>query len=100
MEQKITIEQVKHIAKLCNLTLTDEQTDRLSNLLTQTLDYINVLSELDTSNVSETYQVTGLTNVFQTESDFSNTLSQKDSLSSANEVINERFATKAIFDRS
>ncbi len=100
MEQKITKEQVEHIAKLCNLNLTPEQTDRLSSLLTQTLDYINILEELDTKDIGETYQVTGLTNVFQQEGEIPTTLTKKESLSTAMEVVDGKFATKAIFDRS
>ena len=81
MEQKITNEQVEHIAKLCNLNLTPEQTDRLSSLLTQTLDYINILEELNTKEIPTT-------------------LTKKESLSTAREVVDGKFATKAIFDRS
>jgi Asp-tRNA(Asn)/Glu-tRNA(Gln) amidotransferase C subunit len=68
-------------------------------MLGDALDYIDVLNELNTEKVSETYQVTGLTNVFQKDGEKVTTLSQKEALSNASEVIDEMFATKAIFNR-
>ena len=64
-KEKISKEQVLHIANLCNLTLSEKEIDKLSEMLTDTVDYIKILEELDTSNTLETYQVTGKTNVFQ-----------------------------------
>ncbi len=97
MEKNITTEQVKKIAKLCKLTLTEEEIKKLSKLLSETLDYVNVLDELDVSKVSETFQVTGLTNVFQ--DGFSNTLSKEEALVNSKEIIKGMFATEAVFDR-
>ena len=97
MEKNITVEQVKKIAKLCKLTLAEEEIKKLSKLLSETLDYINVLDELDVTNTPETFQVTGLTNVYQDGS--SNTLSKEAALSNSKEVIKGMFATKAVFDR-
>lgn len=95
--KNITTEEVKKIAKLCKLTLTEEEINKLSRLLSETLDYINVLDELDVTNTPETFQVTGLTNVFQDGS--SNTLSNEDALANSKEVVKEMFATEAVFDR-
>ncbi len=97
MEKNITAEQVKKIATLCKLKLTEEEVKKLSKLLSETLDYINVLDELDVTNTPETFQVTGLTNVFQDGS--SNTLSKKEALSNSKEIIRGMFATEAVFDR-
>lgn len=98
MKKKIvSFEEVKKIAKLCKLTLTEKEMEKLSKMLSETLDYINVLDELDVTNTSETFQVTGLTNVFQ--DGFSNTLSKEDALANAKEVIKGLFATEAVFDR-
>ena len=98
-KEKISKEQVLHIADLCNLTLTGEEMDKLSEMLTDTIDYIKILDELDTSEIKETYQVAGKTNVFQSENDKNTTLSQSESLLNAKKVIKDMFSTKGVFDR-
>lgn len=99
-ETKVTHKQIEKIAQLCNLDLSQEEISKLSNVLTDTLDYINVLEELDTSRVKETFQVTGLKNVFMKGNENKKTLSKKEVLSNAKEVINDLFVTKAVFDRN
>jgi len=97
-EKTITPEQVRKIAALCNLNLTEGEVVVFSKLLTDTLDYINVLDELDTSKTPETYQVTGLKNVFLQDGQIEghNTLSLRTALQNAPEIINDLFATKAV----
>ena len=68
-------------------------------LFSDTLNHMAVLDELDTKNVPETYQVTGLTNVYQTNNDQNATLSQHDALANAVAVENGKIAIKAVFDR-
>lgn len=62
---KLSIEQVKKIAHLARLHLTDEEVELFAAQLTNILDYVDVLKELDTTGVPETNQVTGLTNVLR-----------------------------------
>lgn len=97
--KKLTNEEVLHIANLCNLTLSADELERLGEMLTDTIDYIKVLEELDTDSTNETYQVTGKTNVFQKPDEPETTLTQEESLANAAEKINDLFATKAVFDR-
>lgn len=93
-------EEVKHVAKLSKLELSSEEVAKLSTTLSATLNYIDVLDELDTSNVLETFQVTGLTNVFQIEGEAKSTLSQEDALSSASDLQNNLFGTRGVFDEA
>ena len=65
MASRVTKEDVKRIALLCRLKVTEEEISLFSKLFTETLKYMDMLNELDTTGVAETYQVTGLTNVFQ-----------------------------------
>lgn len=97
MTEVVTKDDVKKIARLSNLNLTKEEVTKFSRLFTDTLEYMDKLNELDTSEVKETYQVTGLTNVFQ--DDGVKTLSQNDALSNAKEEIDGHFATEAVFER-
>ena len=98
MSSKITKDDVKRIADLCRLELTAEEVGRFAELFTETLKYMDMLNELDTTGVKETYQVAGLANVFQ-KSDQKTTLSKDAALSNAHEVIDGYFATKAVFER-
>ncbi|OGD62692.1 asparaginyl/glutamyl-tRNA amidotransferase subunit C [Candidatus Beckwithbacteria bacterium RBG_13_42_9] len=58
-------EQVKHIAKLANLELTEQEVSLFQKQLSQILDYFELLKAVDTKNTEETSQVTGLKNVFR-----------------------------------
>jgi aspartyl/glutamyl-tRNA(Asn/Gln) amidotransferase C subunit len=95
---KITKEDVIKIAQLAKLDVTGVE-EKLASMFTDTLKNIEILNELDTLNVKETYQVTGLENVFQKDEENRATLSQKAALADAHEVIGNKIATKAVFDR-
>ncbi len=58
-------EQVRDIAKLARIKLTDEEVSKFSKQLTSVLGYVDILGEVDTENVKETSQVTGLANVME-----------------------------------
>jgi aspartyl-tRNA(Asn)/glutamyl-tRNA(Gln) amidotransferase subunit C len=62
---KLTKDEVRHIAKLARLNLSDEEIDKFSTELTSILDYIDMLKEVDTKDVEPTEQVTGLRNSFR-----------------------------------
>lgn len=59
----ISTDDVHHLAQLSNLQLGDQEAVELQADLESILTYIEQLSELDTSSVEPTYQVTGLENV-------------------------------------
>jgi len=61
----ITNDDVRHLAALSNLQLTDDEIGNLQVDLTNILAYVDQLNELDTSGVEPTYQVTGLENVWR-----------------------------------
>jgi aspartyl/glutamyl-tRNA(Asn/Gln) amidotransferase C subunit len=99
MAKTLSAEEVKKIGTLVNLTLSNEEVKKLSKMLTDTFGYIDVLDELDTANVIETFQVTGLTNVFMEGEDNLTTLPKEQALANAKEVVQDKFATEAVFDR-
>lgn len=61
----ISDDDVRHLATLSNIQLAEDEAAGLRQDLTNILDYIEQLSELDTANVEPTYQVTGLQNVWR-----------------------------------
>lgn len=56
-------DQVRHIAQLARLNLTDEEIDKFSGQLSNIFEYVEQLNEVDTEGVEPTSQVTGLENV-------------------------------------
>lgn len=86
---------VKHIAKLANLEITPEKEIKLEKQLTSILDYIDKLQEVDTNNIPETNQVTGLENI--TREDVSSpSLTQQESLSNSKSTHNGMFKVKGV----
>ena len=61
----ITTDDVRHLAQLSNLQISDDEVDTLRGDLENILGYIEQLSELDTSGEEPTYQVTALENVWR-----------------------------------
>ena len=60
---KISKETVEHVAKLARLGITPDEAEKFSLQLSDVFDYMDILEEVDTSDVKETSQVTGLENV-------------------------------------
>jgi aspartyl-tRNA(Asn)/glutamyl-tRNA(Gln) amidotransferase subunit C len=59
----LTIDEVRHVAMLARLGLTDDELEVMRTQLGQVLDYIAILQRLDTSGVPPTPQVISLENV-------------------------------------
>jgi aspartyl-tRNA(Asn)/glutamyl-tRNA(Gln) amidotransferase subunit C len=55
-------EDVLHIASLARLDLTEAEVEKLQTQLSAIIDYIGQLSEVDTTGIEPTAQVTGLVN--------------------------------------
>lgn len=88
---------IKHVAKLANLSLSDEEEKKFSAQLEETVSYIEGLNEVDTSGVSPTSQVTGLENITR-EDEITPSLSQEEALSNAKSTHNGFFRVKGILN--
>lgn len=64
---KISRKDVQHLAQLSSLQLADTEVDALQIDIDNILGYVEQLSELDTTGVEPTYQVTDLQNVWRTD---------------------------------
>lgn len=53
---------IKHIAKLANLTITPEETIQFSSQLDEVINYIDVLKKVNITNTLPTHQVSGKVN--------------------------------------
>ncbi len=92
---RITVEEVKKIAKLAKMNVSGQE-EKFAELFTDTLTKIQDLNEVDTKDVAETFQVTGLTNIFQ-DKPKENTLTKKEALSNSKNTIKGLFSTKGVF---
>ncbi|MEA3463538.1 MAG: Asp-tRNA(Asn)/Glu-tRNA(Gln) amidotransferase subunit GatC [Patescibacteria group bacterium] len=62
---KLTKKQIKHIAKLARLELTEKELKIYGSQLSDVLNYIDQLQKVNVADVEPTAQVTGLANVFR-----------------------------------
>ena len=62
---KLKKQEVKHIAELARLALSEDELKIYGKQLSDILAYVDELKEIDTANVELTAQVTGLKNVFR-----------------------------------
>ena len=81
----ITTNDVRHLAQLSNLQLSDDEITSLQTDLANILDYIDQLNEIDTSGVEPTYQVTGLENVWRDDTVDMSTVPREDLLALTSE---------------
>jgi len=92
---KLTKEEVKHIAKLAQLPLSEKEVEAFSGQLSETLDYVERLKELKTEGVSPTFQTTGLLNVFRKD-EVKPGLSQDEALKNSQKTYKGYFKVKAV----
>ena len=53
-QKAITKDQVKHLAKLANLKLTDKELEKLLPQFTSVVDFVSKVQSLNTKNIPET----------------------------------------------
>lgn len=92
---KLTRDQVKHVAKLANLPLSDEEEDLFQEQLSKILDYIDQLNSVDTSGVEPTFNVSGEENVMRVDEPVAS-LSQDEALQNVPQKENGFFVTKRV----
>ena len=95
----ISKEEIKKLSILSNLEVSNSQEGKLADMLSDTLSYVKTLDELNTVETRETFQVTGLSNIFQEDKQEKSSLSKEKALQNAREVVDGLICTKAVFDR-
>lgn len=79
---KLTNEQVRHVAKLARLSLTDDEVDLFATQLGDILEYVKKLDEVDTARVTPLSHPHEQTNVLR-EDEPTGSLSQEQALVNA-----------------
>lgn len=95
---KLSEEEVKHVAKLAQLTLTEQEIKKFQNQLSEILDYVDVLKKIDTQKVEPTSQVTCLENIFR-QDETKQSLFAEEVLANSKEKKDGLFVIKAIFKK-
>jgi aspartyl-tRNA(Asn)/glutamyl-tRNA(Gln) amidotransferase subunit C len=93
----LTSAEVEHVARLARLRLEPAELERMRDQLSNILDYIAMLQEVDVEGVPPTAQVTGLTSVMRPDTP-AKPLSQEQALSNAPDRLAGMFRVKGVFD--
>ncbi|CAN5656582.1 MAG: Asp-tRNA(Asn)/Glu-tRNA(Gln) amidotransferase subunit GatC [Actinomycetota bacterium] len=91
----ISEEQVRHVANLARLGLSDEEVARMGGQLDAILESIEKIQELDLENVPPTANPLRLTNVFRPDEPRPE-LDRDDALSAAPETSDDLFSVPRI----
>ena len=89
--------QVRHIAALARISLTDAETEAFTRQLSDILDQFQALQALDTSSVEPTAHVAGLDNVLR-DDEPSDSLNAEDTLRNAPRRRGDFFQVRAVLD--
>lgn len=81
-DTKLTLDDLRHLARLANLEVSDERLTALAPQLSEIIQFVSQLQKLDLGDVPQTAQVTGLTNVNKID-DVHPSLTQEIALSQA-----------------
>lgn len=98
--KQLTREQVLHLAHLARLRLSEEEIVKLQAQLSETIDFIENLDELDTTGVKETSHSVDVKNVtFEDGAAPDRTFSQEDALRNAPKKKDGYIAVTKILDK-
>ena len=93
---KITITDIDKLAKLARLGLTEAEKQSLAEQMTDILEYVKQLDEVDVSQVEPTSQVTGLKNVTREDKIFRSDIDRDELLSNAPDTENGFIKVKSV----
>jgi len=93
----LTSAEVTHVARLARLRLSPEELEQMRGQLSDILDYIAMLQEVDVTGVPITAQVTGLTTVLRPDA-VTGKLTPAQVLANAPDAQDDMFRVRAVFD--
>jgi aspartyl-tRNA(Asn)/glutamyl-tRNA(Gln) amidotransferase subunit C len=99
MEKKIDQAQVRKVARLSRLDLTDSEVEEFTGQLSAILDYVEKMNELDTENVEPLAHCLPVSNVFREDS-VKESLGTENTLANAPQRDGEFFKVPKILDDS
>jgi len=94
---RLSYEQVRHIAWLARLGLSEEEVEKFSLQLSNILENVEILQQVDTTNVPPATHTIPLQNVLRKD-DVAESYSQSDVLSNAPKQAEKCFKVQAILE--
>jgi len=94
---KLNYDQVRHIAWLARLGLSEEEVEKFSLQLSNILENFEILQQVDTANVPPAAHAITLQNVFRKD-DVADSYSQAEILSNAPKQAEKCFKVQAILE--
>ncbi len=91
----LTPEEVRHIARLARVGLSDDEMPRLQSQLSKILDYFRRLQEVDTENVPPTAQTLAMHNVMR-DDEPQPSMDKEEVLANAPQREDDHFRVRAI----
>jgi aspartyl-tRNA(Asn)/glutamyl-tRNA(Gln) amidotransferase subunit C len=93
---KLSRDDILKLARLSRLKLTEDEVESFKEELSKILDYVETLSNVDTKDLSPTYQVTGLKNAMRPDEVKDYRVTPKELLKNAPLVENGQFKVKRV----
>ena len=93
----LTTDEVRHVAELAKLALSDAEVEEYTQQLSAILDYADLLRAVDTSNVPPTPYVLPLTNIMR-EDEPAPCLTNEEALANAPDSEDGFFRVRAVFE--
>jgi len=93
--ERISKKDVKHVAKLAELDLSDEEVEKTTPQLDKILDHVARISTVNTEGVSSTSHVMEINNVLR-EDEIREPVSQEEALKNAPEEAEDGFSVPKI----
>ncbi len=93
----LTAQDVRHVAELAKLKLTDDEVSRFAQQLSAILEYAEILQQVDTSHVPPTPYVLPLQNVMRDDVPAAS-LSNDVALGNAPDADDGFFRVRAVFE--
>ncbi len=96
-EPTLSQEQVRKVAKLARLKLTEGEVEQLTTQLGQILEYVHILDQIDTTNVEPMAHAVDVANVFREDVE-RDSLPREEALANAPQSDGQSFLVPPILD--
>lgn len=96
-DERLTTDDVRHIALLSRIAMTDEEIERMRDQLSNILENFDVLSQVDTEGVEPTAHSVNVTSVMR-EDKSRESLPREDILGIAPLVEGDRIRVRAVLE--
>ena len=95
---KLTAADVRKLAKLSRLKLTDQEVESYQTELSEILNYVEILQKVDVTGLEPTSQVTGLQNVMRPDVEMDYGATPDELLKNAPATEEHQFRVKRIIE--